>query len=69
MKKEQAIEVKNLSLSAVRDLTSILHIPERSISQDEYEKLKEGVGRAIGEIQTRLLDFICAQYPELNDLS
>lgn len=29
MKKEQAIEVKNLSLSAVRDLTNILHITEK----------------------------------------
>ena len=68
VKKEQAIEVKNLSLSAVRDLTSILHITEKNISQDEYEKLKEGVGRTIGEIQIRLLDLIYSQHPELNDL-
>lgn len=68
VKKEQAIEVKNLSLSVVRDLTNILHITEKNIPQDEYEKLKEGVGRTIGEIQIRLLDLIYSQHPELNDL-
>lgn len=68
VKKEQAIEAKNISLSAVRDLTNILHITEKNIPQDEYEKLKEGVGRTIGEIQIRLLDLIYSQHPELNDL-
>lgn len=68
VKKEQAIEVKNLSLSAVKDLTNILHITEKNIPQDEYEKLKEGVGRTSGEIQIRLLDLIYSQHPELNDL-
>lgn len=69
MKKEQAIEVKKLSLDAVRDLTSILYVLGNNLSQDEYEKLKEGVGRSIGEIQIRLLDLIYSQYPELDDLS
>lgn len=67
MKKESAVELKNVSLKVISSLSNMLEIKEQ-LSEEEYELIKKGIGIAIGEIQIRILDFIYSQYPELNDL-
>lgn len=68
MEKELAQAVRDLSLNAITDLTKMLAVSEGRCSSDEFMTLKRAVGRVIGRIQTEILDGICTQYPELNDL-
>ncbi|EBA5557587.1 hypothetical protein [Salmonella enterica] len=68
MKKKQAIEIKKYSLDAISELSKILSIQRESVSEEEYERLKKGVGIAIGDIQINLLDVIYSQYPDIDDL-
>lgn len=66
--KKAASEIKRLSLSAIRDLTEILNVSRESCSDEEFECLRKGVGIAVGNIQTSVLDVIYAEHPELDDL-
>ncbi len=68
MEKNQAQTVRDLSLSAITDLTKMLAISEGRCAAGEFETLKRAIAGIIGLIQTDILDGICAQYPELNDL-
>ncbi|EBS7636582.1 hypothetical protein CDR68_23065 [Salmonella enterica] len=68
MKKKQVIEIKKYSLDAISELSKILSIQRESVSEEEYERLKKGVGIAIGDIQINLLDVIYSQYPDIDDL-
>ena len=66
--KQAASEIKKLSLSAIRDLTEILNVSRDSCSEEEFDCLRKGVGIAIGNIQTSVLDVIYSEHPELDDL-
>ncbi|VEA58792.1 Uncharacterised protein [Salmonella enterica subsp. salamae] len=68
MEKKQAIEIKKYSLDAISELSKILSIQRESVSEEEYDRLKKGVGTAIGDIQVNLLDIIYSQYPDIDDL-
>jgi hypothetical protein len=68
MEKQPAEAVRDLSLSAITDLTKMLAVSEGRCAPDEFETLKRAVAGVIGLIQTEILDGICAQYPEMNDL-
>lgn len=68
MKKNQAIEIKKHSLNAISELSKILNIQFKSISEEEYNKLKKNIGISIGNIQTELLDVIYFQYPDISDI-
>jgi hypothetical protein len=68
IERQCAIEVRDLALRAVSELSDILQVSQHRCSDEEYERLRKGVGHAIGAIQTRLLDLISAEYPELDDL-
>ena len=65
MKKEEALKTQTLALEAIRNLTQILYVIERT---PEYELLKKATGISIGRIQTDILDVIYKEYPEIDDL-
>jgi hypothetical protein len=46
----------------------VLNKLQNRCSPEEYEKIKRGVGLAIGKIQTDLLDVVVATHPDLDDL-
>jgi len=66
--RECAKEVCELALDAVSKLTSILVAISDRCSEDEYKKIKKGVGLSIGKIQTDILNDIFIEYPEFSDL-
>lgn len=68
IEKECAIEISELALKAVSELTQVLNISNNRCSKDEYELIRKGVGLSIGKIQTDILDVIYMAYPELDDL-
>ena len=68
MRKETAVEIYSLAMSAISSLTMILNALPNDISAEELIMIKRGVGTAIGDIQIDLLEVINAQYPELDDL-
>jgi len=68
IEKKCAIEMQVAALNAITELTKLLNMSKDRCSIDEYEKIKEGVGRSIGHIQMDILEVIIAEYPELDDL-
>lgn len=68
MNKEDAVEIQARALRAIEELTSVLGPSSERCSKGEYELIKRGVGLSIGRIQTELLDFIYALFPELDHL-
>jgi hypothetical protein len=68
MHKQCATEIQQHALKAVSELSRLLQISQDQCSQEEYERIRMGVGLCIGRIQTNLLDVIYTKYPELDDL-
>lgn len=68
MTEEYASKVQSYALRAIRELSAILMIDKDSRSAEEYELIKEGIGRSIGQIQMGVLDPLYTKYPELDDL-
>jgi len=66
--RECSKEICELALDAVSKLTKILVVITDRCSEDEYKKIKKGVGLSIGKIQTDILNDIFIEYPELSDL-
>lgn len=66
--RRSAKELRNLSLRAVSHLSRIVLRSRDRCSPEEFERIKKGVGFAIGQLQTEILDMIYSQYPELDDL-
>lgn len=68
IEKESAIEIRAHALNAITELTKILIVSKDRCSIDDYERLREGVGRSLGDIQMGILEVIIAEFPELDDL-
>jgi len=68
IEKECATEIRELALKAISELTQALNASRKRCSEEDYERIRKGVGLSIGKIQTDLLDVIYAAYPELDDL-
>lgn len=68
MRKETAIEIYSLAMSAITSLTMILNTLPQDTSAEELLTIKRAIGTSIGDIQMDLLEVIIAQYPELDDL-
>ena len=68
MKKEDATEIRDHALSAIKELMTLFHFAKDRCSPDQYEKIKQGVGLVIGKIQMEVLEVINQEYPELDDL-
>ena len=68
IEKECAIEIREHALKAISELSQVLNVSQSRCSQEEYERIKKGVGLSIGKIQSDLLNVIYTAYPELDDL-
>lgn len=68
IERQCAIEIRELALRAVSELSDVLQVSRGRCSENEYNRLRKGVGLAIGTIQGRLLDMISVEYPDLDDL-
>jgi hypothetical protein len=68
IEKECAAEVRESCLKAITELTRLLEACRDRCSDDDYERLRRGIGLSIGRIQTELLDVVYSAYPELDDL-
>ncbi len=66
--RRSAEELRDLSLRAVSQLSQILNHSRDQFSQEEFERIKKGVGLAIGQVQTEVLNIIYSRYPDLDDL-
>lgn len=69
IEKQCALDIKDHALKAITELTQLLNTSQGRCSQEEYERIKKGIGLSIGKIQTDVLDVVYAIHPELNDLS
>jgi len=63
-----AKEIRDFSLAAISSLSSALNASLNRCSEQDYERIKRGVGLSIGTIQFELLDVICEMHPDLDDL-
>ena len=68
MEKQCAIEIRELALRAVSELSDVLEVSRSTCSEEEYERLRTGVGLAIGAIQSHVLNVISVEFPDLDDL-
>lgn len=68
MEKECAIEARECALKSITELSRLLDVCRGRCSDDDYERLRKGVGLSIGRIQTDVLDVIYATHPDLDDL-
>ena len=66
--KRSAKKLRTLSLRAVSQLSRIVPVSRDRCPPEEFERIRKGVGLAIGQVQTEILDPIYARYPELSDL-
>jgi hypothetical protein len=66
--KQCAVEIREYALKAIAELSRALNASQGRCSEEDYEKIKKGVGISIGRIQSDLLDHIYTAFPELDDL-
>ena len=64
--RQSAEELRDKALRAVEQLSETLVLARDRCSEAEYERIKKGLGFAIGKVQTEVLEVIYLQYPELN---
>lgn len=68
LEKEVAVRIKEGSLNAVRELTSLLHEIHEKCDEDDMSVIKRGIGLTIGRIQLEILDYVYYQHPDLSHL-
>ena len=68
MNQAAAILVKQGALEAVEALSRALNAAKEGYSADEMTRLHREIGQLIGHIQMGILEPICEQFPELDDL-
>jgi hypothetical protein len=68
IERQCALEIRDLALKAVSELSDVLEMSRGRCLDEEYERIRNGVGLAIGTIQSRLLDIIKEAYPDLDDV-
>ena len=69
MNKQDAIEMNEHGVRAIRELTTLLDKALNRCSPEECELIKRGVGLSIGRIDVDLLGIIYQQYPEIDHLA
>lgn len=67
--RQSAEALRDQSLQAVSQLSRVLMVSRNRCSPDEFERVRKGVGLAIGHVQSEVLDMIYSQYPDLDDLA
>jgi hypothetical protein len=68
IEKDHARKIQLHALQAIRELSAILTLDHAKCSSEEYELLREGIGRSIGQIQMGVLEPLYRGNPELSDL-
>jgi hypothetical protein len=68
MTEEYASKIQLHALQAIKELSAILTADLSGIPSEEYELIKEGLARSIGQIQMGVLEPLYKEYPELDDL-
>ena len=68
MDKDFADHLNKCSLEAISSLSRILTANHDKCSEQEYEKIKRGVGLSIGQIQMDLIEMAYREFPEMDDL-
>ena len=63
-----AVEARDHALKAISELSQALHLITERCSQEDFERIKKGIGLSIGVIQCELLDIIYAEHSDLTDL-
>jgi hypothetical protein len=66
--KQCATEIRDLALKSIMNLSQILQVIRGRCTEQEYEKLKKGVGLSVGKIQIDILDVVYITHPDLDDL-
>lgn len=69
LEKEVAVQIKERSLNAVRELISLLHEIRDNCDEEDMAVIKRGIGLTIGRIQLEILDYVYYQHPDLSDLN
>jgi hypothetical protein len=69
MNKQDATEMRDHGVRAIRELMDLLYMARDRCSPEEYESIKRGVGLSIGRIDVDLLGIIYKEYPEIDDLA
>lgn len=67
--KEIAILIRDRSLRAVEELSTLLFEIKDNCSEDDFVLIKRRVGSVIGRIQVDILRNIYLEFPDLNDLA
>lgn len=67
MTKDTAEKIHAASMREVVEL-SLLRDVKTLCSDEDFQKIKRGVGLTIGTIRTELVDSLYVEYPELDDL-
>jgi outer membrane PBP1 activator LpoA protein len=66
--KTTAIQIQGRALAAVRELMAILPEINDKSSEEDFDRIRRGVGLSVGRIQMEILEVINAQHPEIDDL-
>lgn len=67
--REDALQVRQLALSAIESLSEALEIAARSATPETYEAIRKGVGLSIGGIDVDVLSVLYRLYPDLDHLA
>lgn len=62
-----AESLKQLGLDAVMSLSKLLELAKKRCSDEEYQRIKRGVGLTIGKIETDVLGELYKHFPDLAD--
>ncbi|RSZ24200.1 hypothetical protein EJO66_32090 [Variovorax beijingensis] len=65
MRRDQAIQIHGKALAAVEALTSVLEVMKETVTAEEFEKLKKGVGLSIGAIEMHINAPLLQYFPDL----
>lgn len=65
--RRSAEQIRDRALGAVAELSQLLNDCSGHCSGADFERIRKGVGLAIGQVQTHILDPIYGRYPELDE--
>lgn len=69
MNKEEAEKIRDHALLAIENLSQTLNLAQDSLTTEDFEVFKKGVGMSIVKVDSDVLDFIYKKFPELDHIS
>lgn len=67
MERDQAIQIRAKALAAVENLVSLLEMVRGTLTPEEFEEVKKGVGLSIGAIEIHLNVPLYQRFPDLEN--